>query len=194
MLSNKSASTCMTLGKFILLLPKGSSATSRAHWTMVLSFQDHPRLSSLCTPTLTGLAAQTPAAPPLAMRFFSGGSLVSWSSKRQPTVSRSSAEAEYHAVANGVAEATWLRQLLQELHHPITSACLVYCDNVSAVHLSTNPVQHQRTERVAIGAVRVLHVPTASQFADVFTKGLPSWPATFTILSVLHIFHSYELC
>jgi hypothetical protein len=116
---------------------------------------------------------------------FLGGSLVSWSSKRQPTVSRSSAEAEYRAVANGVAEASWLRQLLQELHQPLNSACLVYCDNVSAVYLSTNPVQHQRTkhveidlhfvrERVAIGVVRVLHVPTTSQFADVFTKGLPT--------------------
>jgi len=116
---------------------------------------------------------------------FLGNSLVSWSSKRQPTVSRSSAEAEYRAVANGVAEATWLRQLLQELHQPLQSACLVYCDNVSAVYLSTNPIQHQRTKhveidlhfvrkRVAIGAVRVLHVPTTSQFADVFTKGLPS--------------------
>jgi hypothetical protein len=116
---------------------------------------------------------------------FLGSSLVSWSSKRQPTVSRSSAEAEYRAVANGVAEATWLQQLLQELRHPLQSATLVYCDNVSAVYLSTNPVQHQRTkhveidlhfvrERVAIGAVRVLHVPTTLQFADIFTKGLPS--------------------
>jgi hypothetical protein len=116
---------------------------------------------------------------------FLGGSLVSWSSKRQPTVSRSSAEAEYRAVANGVAEISWLRQLLQELHQPLPSASLVYCDNVSAVYLSTNPIQHQRTkhveidlhfvrERVALGAVRVLHVPTTSQFADVFTKGLPS--------------------
>ena len=74
---------------------------------------------------------------------FLGGSLVSWSSKRQHTVSRSSAEAEYRAVANGVAEASWLRQLLQELHQPLQFACLVYCDNVSAVYLSTNPVQHQ---------------------------------------------------
>jgi hypothetical protein len=52
---------------------------------------------------------------------FLGNSLVSWSSKRQPTVSRSSAEAEYRAVANGVAEVSWLRQLLQELHHPTVS-------------------------------------------------------------------------
>jgi hypothetical protein len=53
-------------------------------------------------------------------------------------------------VANGVAEATWLRQLLQELHKPLISACLVYCDNVSAIYLSTNPVQRQRTKHVEI--------------------------------------------
>jgi hypothetical protein len=71
---------------------------------------------------------------------FLRDNLVSWSSKRQHTVSRSSAEAEYRAVANGVAEATWLRQLLLELHHPPRHATLVYCDNISAVYLSGNPV------------------------------------------------------
>ncbi|WVZ75444.1 hypothetical protein U9M48_023494, partial [Paspalum notatum var. saurae] len=74
---------------------------------------------------------------------FLGSNLVSWSSKRQPVVSRSSAEAEYQAVANGVAEASWLRQLLAELHSPLAKSTLVYCDNVSAMYLSTNPVQHQ---------------------------------------------------
>jgi len=116
---------------------------------------------------------------------FLGDNLVSWSSKRQNTVSRSSAEAEYRAVANGVAEATWLRQLLLELHAAPQRASLVYCDNISAVYMSSNPVQHQRTkhteidlhfvrERVAVGDVRVMHVPTSSQYADIFTKGLPS--------------------
>jgi hypothetical protein len=120
---------------------------------------------------------------------FFGGNLVSWSSKRQPVVSRSSAEAEYCAIANGVAEASWLRQLLAKLHTPPSRSTLIYCDNVSAVYLSTNPIQHQRTkhveidlhfvrDRVAMGEVRVLHVPTTSQFADIFTKGLPS--STFT--------------
>jgi hypothetical protein len=94
---------------------------------------------------------------------FLGGNLVSWLSKRQPVVSRSSVEAEYRVVANGVAD----------------------CDNVSAIYLSTNLVQHQRTKHVeidlhfvrdlvAVSDVRVLHVPTTSQFADIFTKGLPS--------------------
>jgi len=116
---------------------------------------------------------------------FLGDNLVSWSSKRQNTVSRSSAEAEYRAVANGVAEATWLRQLLLELHAPLRRATLVYCDNISAVYMTSNPVQHQRTkhieidlhfvwERVAIGDLRVMHVPTSSQYADIFTKGLPT--------------------
>ena len=62
---------------------------------------------------------------------FLGGNLVSWSSKRQLVVSRSSAEAEYRAVANDVAEASWLRQLLAELHSPLAKSTLVYCDNVS---------------------------------------------------------------
>jgi len=116
---------------------------------------------------------------------FLGDNLISWSAKRQATVSRSSAEAEYRGVANGVAEACWLRQLLGELRCPLRRATIVYCDNVSAVYLSTNPVQHQRTkhveidlhfvrERVALGEVRVLHVPTSSQYADIFTKGLPT--------------------
>jgi hypothetical protein len=53
-------------------------------------------------------------------------------------------------VANGVAEASWLLQLLQELHSPLQRVTLVYCDNVNAVYLSTNPVQHQRTKHVEI--------------------------------------------
>jgi hypothetical protein len=78
-----------------------------------------------------------------------------------------------------------LRQLLLELQAPLSRCTLVYCDSISAVYLSNNSVQHQRTkhveidlhfirEKVAIGQVRVLHAPTTSQFVDVFTKGLPS--------------------
>ncbi|GJS42738.1 hybrid signal transduction histidine kinase M [Tanacetum coccineum] len=75
---------------------------------------------------------------------FLGDNLLSWSFKRQHTISRSSAEAEYQGVANVVAETAWLRNLLRELHSPLTTATLVYCDNVSAV------------------------------FPDIFTKELPS--------------------
>jgi hypothetical protein len=71
---------------------------------------------------------------------YLGDNLISWSLKWQHTVSRSSTEAEYHGVANAVAEAIWICQLLHELHQPSPLATVVFCDNVSAVYMSTNPV------------------------------------------------------
>ncbi|GKA02354.1 ribonuclease H-like domain-containing protein [Tanacetum coccineum] len=117
---------------------------------------------------------------------FLGDNLLTWSSKRQDTLSRSSAEAEYRGVANAVAETSWIRNLLRELHTPLFTATLVYCDNVSVVYMSANPVQHQRTkhieidihffrDKVAAGHVQVLHVPSRFQYANIFTKGL-SYP------------------
>jgi hypothetical protein len=82
-----------------------------------------------------------------------------------------------------MAEAYWLRLLLQELHAPLMKSTLIYYDNVSAVYLSTNTIQHQRMkhveidlhfvlEHVTIDDVLILHVPTTSQFTNIFTKGL----------------------
>ncbi|GJT09367.1 ribonuclease H-like domain-containing protein [Tanacetum coccineum] len=100
---------------------------------------------------------------------FLGDNLLSWSAKRQHTISRSSTEAEYQGVANVVAETAWIRNLLRELHSPLLTATLVYCDNVSVVYMSANPVQHQHSKHIEIdihfvrdmvkvGHVRVLHV------------------------------------
>jgi hypothetical protein len=93
--------------------------------------------------------------------MFLDTNLISWSSKRQNIISHSSAEAEYQAVANGMVDACWLWQLLQEFHAPLVKSTLVYYDNVSAVYLSSNPIQHH-------------HMSTSSQFIDIFTKGLPT--------------------
>jgi hypothetical protein len=84
-----------------------------------------------------------------------------------------------------VAKATWIRQLLFELHTPLRKTTLVYCDYISIVYTSSNRVQHQHTkhveidlyfvrERVALGDIHVIRVPTTSQLADIFTKRLPS--------------------
>jgi hypothetical protein len=116
---------------------------------------------------------------------FLDTNLISWSLKHQNIVSRSSVEAEYRVMANGVVEACWLWQLLQKLHVPLMKSTLVYSDNVSAVYLSINPIQHQCTkhieidlhfvqEWVVISDVRVLHMPTVSQFVHIFMKGLPT--------------------
>ncbi|XP_071704981.1 uncharacterized mitochondrial protein AtMg00810-like [Rutidosis leptorrhynchoides] len=116
---------------------------------------------------------------------FLGENLLSWSSKRQQVISRSSAETEYRGVANSVAETCWLHNLLRELHTSPSNATIVYCDNISSVYMTSNPVQHQRTkhieidihfvrDQVALGNVRVLHVPSTSRYADIFTKGLPT--------------------
>ena len=71
---------------------------------------------------------------------FLGDTLISWSSKCQATVCRSSAEAEYRVVANIVAECCWLRQLLGELRIDVPKATVVYCDNISSVYMAANPV------------------------------------------------------
>nr|GEX52137.1 copia protein [Tanacetum cinerariifolium] len=106
---------------------------------------------------------------------FLGDNLLTRSFKCQDTLSRSSAEPEYRGIANVVAETSWIRNLLRELHTPLFTATLVYCDNVNAVYMSANPVQHQHTKHIEIdihfvrdkvgaGHVRVLYVPFRVQF------------------------------
>ncbi|GKE92294.1 ribonuclease H-like domain-containing protein [Tanacetum coccineum] len=75
----------------------------------------------------------------------------------------SSAEAEYRVVANVVAETCWLRNLLRELHTPLSFATLVYCNNVTVVYLSSNLVQHQRTKHIEIDIHFVRDLVAASQ-------------------------------
>nr|GFA58783.1 ribonuclease H-like domain-containing protein [Tanacetum cinerariifolium] len=110
---------------------------------------------------------------------FLGDNILSWSAKHQVTLSRSSAKTKYRGVANVVVETLWIRNLLCELHTPQYTATLVYCDNVSAVYMSSNPVKHQCTKHieidihfvrdfVALGQVRVLHVH--SRFHDEFRR------------------------
>ena len=105
---------------------------------------------------------------------YLGDNLVSWSSERKHTVSRSSAEAEYHAVANADAEASWIRQLLHELHRPSPPATVVFCDNVSAVYMSTK--QHQRTKHIEIDLHFVRDRVAMGQIDDVDLKSSASHP------------------
>ncbi|XP_028125088.1 uncharacterized protein LOC114322022 [Camellia sinensis] len=73
---------------------------------------------------------------------FLGSNLISWSSKKQSTVSRSLTEAEYRSLAHTIAELTWLQMLLADFHIPQPSPHVLWYDNMSALSLAANPVFH----------------------------------------------------
>ncbi|XP_061338805.1 uncharacterized mitochondrial protein AtMg00810-like [Gastrolobium bilobum] len=145
-----------------------------------------PSTSSL---TLSGYSDSDWACCPDTRRsitshcIFLGSTLVSRKSKKQTTVSRSSCEAEYRALASLTCELQWMSYLLQDLHLPPTQPISVYCDNVSAIYLAHNPTFHERTkhveldchvvrENVHVGLIHLLPVPSSAQLADVFSKPL----------------------
>ncbi|XP_060212165.1 uncharacterized mitochondrial protein AtMg00810-like [Lycium barbarum] len=116
---------------------------------------------------------------------FLGSKLISWRAKKQPTVSRSSTEAEYRAIAYTVAETSWIRHVLCELGLYLREPIRVLCDNVSSTYMSRNPVFHDHSkhidiyyhyvrDKVAQGGLVVQYVPSHLQLADIFTKGLSS--------------------
>lgn len=135
-----------------------------------------------------------------AYLFTAANGPISWQSKRQLTVSRSSTESEYRALSDGVQEAVWLSRLLQELrvpppspthvHHTnteikltLTPSVQLHCNNQSALKLARNHVFHARSkhieihhhfvkERVLEGEIGLKFINTASQPADILTKPL----------------------
>ncbi|MED6183697.1 hypothetical protein PIB30_117439 [Stylosanthes scabra] len=82
--------------------------------------------------------------------FFLGDSLISWKTKKQSTVARSSTEAEYRALANITCELQWILNLLSTLHVSCCRTPVIYCDNRSALHIAVNPVFHERTKHLEV--------------------------------------------
>ncbi|CAN1751808.1 Retrovirus-related Pol polyprotein from transposon RE1, partial [Linum perenne] len=81
---------------------------------------------------------------------YLGSSLITWKSKKQTTVSRSSSEAEYRALAHLSCEIQWLTVLLKELGVNVPLPVSIHCDNRSAIHIAENPVFHERTKHIEI--------------------------------------------
>lgn len=100
-------------------------------------------------------------------------------------MSRSSAEAQYKALAITTSEIIWLQQLLQDFGIKSSTPALLFCDNQDAIHLASNPMFHERKkhieidchfvlDKVAIGSVKLLTIRSQHQIVDVFTKPLPA--------------------
>jgi hypothetical protein len=115
---------------------------------------------------------------------YFGPNLISWSARKQATVSRSSTEAEYKSLANATAEVIWIESLLKELGVKKRHVSCLWCDNMGAIYLSANPIFHARTkhieidfhfvrERVASKQLEIRFISSKDQVADGFTKALP---------------------
>ena len=116
---------------------------------------------------------------------FVGGNLVTWRSKKQNVVERSSAEAEFRGMALGICEALWLRLLLMDLGYLPRQPIRLYCDNKATCDIAHNPVQHDCTKHVEVDRffikekldekiVELLKILSEDQFANILTKAVSS--------------------
>ena len=114
--------------------------------------------------------------------FFLENNLVSWFSKKQNCVSLSTAEAEYIAAGSSCSQMIWMKQMLTE-YNVTQDVMTLYCDNLSTINISKNPIQHSRTKHIDIRhhfirdlveekTIKLEHVATELQLADIFTKAL----------------------
>ena len=126
---------------------------------------------------------------------YLGPNAISWSCKKQSTVARSSTEAEYRTIGLMTSELLWLQQLLLELGIKLTKQPTIFSDNIGATYLCTNPIFHSRMKHLAIdyhfvrdivakGELKVSHVPSSYQLADLLTKSLSRPPHEFLITKI----------
>ena len=147
-------------------------------------------LSASSTPSLTGYcdsdwgSCSDSRKSTTGFCILLGSSPISWKVKKESVVARSSAEAEYRAMATTCCEIISLLALLQDLSFTSLTPVTLYCDNQAALHISANPVFHERTKHIEVDChyirdqlvahrIQLAYVSSHEQVADIFTKSLP---------------------
>lgn len=116
--------------------------------------------------------------------FSKANGPITWCAERQKIVTLSTTEAEYVAASTAARELIWIRRLLDNLGCPCAGATVLRVDNLNSINLAKNPEYHKRTkhidtryhfirEKVVSKEIKLEHVPTEIQKADMFTKPLP---------------------
>ncbi|GJT31522.1 putative RNA-directed DNA polymerase [Tanacetum coccineum] len=115
---------------------------------------------------------------------YLGNCLVSWKSKRQTVLAKSSAEAEFRAMSSVACEIIWILKILTELNVKYKTPVDMFCDNNAAMQIATNPVFHERTkhfeidlfflrEKISEGIFKTIKVKSKNNVSNLFTKRLP---------------------
>ncbi|GJW23002.1 copia-like protein [Tanacetum coccineum] len=188
----------------------GLAMTQRKYATELIKHASRLDTKPSATPLDPMLSFQwTMASCPFSRRsvtgygIFLGPSLISWQSKKQLVVSRSSTKAEYRALVDSTCEVTWIQCLLKEFNVHVSTPLPIMCDNASAIALASNPVHHARTKHIEIdchfvrdkikaGQILPTYISTKQQLADILTKGL-SKPLHYNCLSKLGMCNPYTL-
>lgn len=135
-----------------------------ADFALHFSSTSSPTLTIFCDTDWAGYPDNCKSTSGLCILF--GSHLVSWGSKKQPTIAHSSSESEYKSIANTTCELNWLQSLLKKLSIFLTTPLNLFCDNIGAIYLSVNLVLHSRTKHVNLDykflrdrvAAKTLHV------------------------------------
>ncbi|XP_043720937.1 uncharacterized mitochondrial protein AtMg00810-like [Telopea speciosissima] len=156
--------TCPDIAYVVHVVNQLVSAPRTTHWTALLCILRYIRgtifhsllLSSTFSLELRAYADADWAGDvndrksTTSFCLFLGDSLISWKSKKQSVIARSSAEAEYRAMAHATAEIVWLRWLLFDMGVFLFSSTPLYCDNRSAIQIAHNSIFHERTKLIEI--------------------------------------------
>ncbi|GJT59694.1 hypothetical protein Tco_1003227 [Tanacetum coccineum] len=134
---------------------------------------------------------------------FVNGNLVSWKSKKQATLSKSSAEAEYRAMDSATCEVMWIIKVLKDFNIDNVIPVNLFCDNKSAIQIASNPVIHEKTkhfdidfqlvrEKIASGLIKIVNVESKNQVVDISTKALGTFQHSILVknLGLLNLFAS----